>query len=303
VNDAHCHFFSTRFLEALGRERAPHAAVDGAAIAGELGWDPPGSAESLARRWIGELDRHHVSRAALMASVPGDEDSLAAAVAAYPDRLVGYFAVNPAAPGAIEQTSRAFAEQGLRCACLFPAMHRYQVTADCVARIFDIAAMHGGVIFVHCGYLSIEPRVKLGLANRFDLHLGDPLAVAAVAGQFPTVPVIIPHFGAGMFREAMMAAAICPTIYLDTSSSNSWLKFVPGLTLAETFRRALAVAGSDRLLFGTDSSYFPRGWRAVICGAQMTALDEIGAEPETCARIFGGNFERMFAPRHAGSPA
>ena len=30
------------------------------------------------------------------------------------------------------------------------------------------------------------------------------------------------------------------------------------------FRQALAVAGADRLLFGTDSSFFPRGWVADV---------------------------------------
>ena len=74
------------------------------------------------------------------------------------------------------------------------------------------------------------------------------------------------------------------------------MKYVPGLTLTEVFRRALAVAGPNRLIFGTDSSFFPRGWRRVIYGAQRTILDEIGAEPDTVEQIFGGNFDRIFPP-------
>jgi predicted TIM-barrel fold metal-dependent hydrolase len=87
---------------------------------------------------------------------------------------------------------------------------------------------------------------------------------------------------------------MCPNIYLDTSSSNGWVKYVPGLTLAEVFRRALTVLGPGRLVFGTDSSFFPRGWRRVICGAQKTALDELGVEADACQRIFSGNFDRIF---------
>jgi uncharacterized protein len=297
LHDAHCHFFSARFFEALGRERKPDGPPDAVAVAGELGWEAPGGADALADRWVAELDRHHVTRAALMASVPGDEDSVATAVARFPDRFVGYFVVNPTAPDAADRAARAFSQQGLRCACLFPAMHRYQLTDDRVATIFETAAANGGAMFVHCGYLSIEARAKLSLPSRFDLRFGDPLAVAAMAVQFPGVPVVIPHFGAGFFREALMAADICPSIHLDTSSSNGWLKYTPGLTLAEVFRRALAIAGPRRLLFGTDSSYFPRGWRKVIYGAQMTALDEIGVEAEASAAILGGNFDRIFAPR------
>lgn len=296
LHDAHCHFFSASFLQALGRERHPDRPPSGDAVAAELGWDPPGTPEALADRWIAELDRNNVTRAALMASVPGDEESVAAAVAKYPQRIVGYFAINPTAPDAVERAARAFSALRLRCACLFPAMHRYSLTDDRVAKIFEVVGAHGGAIFVHCGYLSIEARTRLGLASRFDLRLGDPLALAAMASQFPRVPVIIPHFGSGFFREALMAADTCPTIHFDTSSSNGWLKYTPGLTLADVFRRALAVAGPGRLLFGTDSSYFPRGWRRVIYGAQMTALDEIGVEPEGYTRILGGNFDRIFAP-------
>lgn len=299
LHDAHCHLFSSRFFETLGRERHRErtADIDAAAIAGELGWEAPGVPEALTDRWIGELDRNQVSRAALMASVPGDEDSVAAAVAKYPDRLVGFFALNPVAGDATARAERAFGQLGLRCACLFPAMHHYHLADNRVARIFEIAAAQRAALFVHCGYLSIEARSKLGLPSQFDLRLGDPLALAATAVRFPGVPVIIPHFGAGFLREALMAADVCPSIHLDTSSSNGWLKYVPGLTLADVFRRALTVAGPDRVVFGTDSSYFPRGWRRVIYGAQRTALDEIGVEPEVCRKIFGGNFDRIFGSR------
>jgi predicted TIM-barrel fold metal-dependent hydrolase len=215
-------------------------------------------------------------------------------VAAYPDRFVGFFALNAAAPDAPDRARRAYAELGLRCACLFPAMHRYRLDDERVVRVFEVAAAHGGAVFAHCGYLSIEARARLGLTNHFDLRLGDPLALAATAAQFPTVPVMVPHFGAGFLREALMAAEACPSIHLDTSSSNSWVKFIPGLTLTDVFRRALAVVGPDRLIFGTDSSFFPRGWRRVICGAQRSILDEIGVEPGAREKIFSGNFERLF---------
>jgi predicted TIM-barrel fold metal-dependent hydrolase len=115
-----------------------------------------------------------------------------------------------------------------------------------------------------------------------------------VAQRFPAVPVIVPHFGAGLFREALMAADQAPNIYLDTSSSNSWMKYHPGLTLDAVFRQALAVVGSGRLLFGTDSSFFPRGWQSAIYAAQTQALESAGGSAEDRAKIFGENFERLF---------
>jgi predicted TIM-barrel fold metal-dependent hydrolase len=252
---------------------------------------------SLADRWVAELDQHGGSRLALMASVPGDEESVATAVGRHPNRIVGFFALNAAAPDAADRAEHAFTTGKLRCVCLFPAMHRYSYQDDCVVRIFEIAARHGAVIFAHCGYLSIEARSRLGLPSLFDLRCGDPLALAATAVRFPEVTVIVPHFGSGFFREALMAGEMCPSILFDTSSSNAWMRYFPGLGLAEVFRRTLTVLGPDRVLFGTDSSYFPRGWRRVIHGAQSTALNELGVERDVREKIFHGNFERIFPQR------
>jgi predicted TIM-barrel fold metal-dependent hydrolase len=298
LHDAHCHFLSARFFQALAREKY---GVDGASgaerVIDELGWEPPGMADALATRWVAELDKAHVSRIGLIASVPGDEESVATAVGRYPSRFVGFFALNAAAGDAEDRARRAFGELGLRCACLFPAMHRYRLDDGCVVKLFQIAEAHQGVVFAHCGYLSIEARTKLGLRTAVDVRFGDPLALAVTAASFSTVPVIVPHFGGGFFREALMAAESCPNILFDTSSSNSWIRFLPGLHLTEVFRRALAIVGPDRLLFGTDSSFFPRGWRRVIHGAQQTILDEIGAEPAVRQKIFSGTFDRVFGSR------
>jgi predicted TIM-barrel fold metal-dependent hydrolase len=154
-------------------------------------------------------------------------------------------------------------------------------------------------VFVHCGVLTVGVRKRLGLASPFNLRLGDPLALATVAARFPKVPVIIPHFGAGFLREALMAADQCPNIHLDTSSTNSWVKYYPGLTLDAVFRQALAIVGPDRLIFGTDSSFFPRGWQRQIFELQKQTLERLGVADDAQERIFSGNFERLFPSRNS----
>jgi predicted TIM-barrel fold metal-dependent hydrolase len=293
--DSHCHFFSSRFLEILTQDRCEFPLDNrGAAVAAALGWDRPETADALADRWVQELDRHGVSRAVLIASVPGDEESVAAAVARHPARFVGFFMFNPAAPDASARLNRAISEQKLRGIALFPAMHRYRLDDERVIGVFETAAAHRSAVFVHCGVLTVGVRKKLGLASPFDLRLGDPLAAAALASRYPQVPVIIPHFGAGLLRETLMAADQSANIHLDTSSSNSWMRYYPGLTLELVFRQALGVVGPDRLLFGTDSSFFPRGWQRPIYAVQLEALGAAGATDEEVAKIMGGNFERLF---------
>ena len=295
VCDAHCHFFSSQFLEILteGIEGFP-AQERAAAVADRLGWDAPGSAETLSDRWVAELDRHSVARVALIASIPGDEQSVATAVSRHRDRFVGFFMLNPLAADARERLTRALSEFKLRAVALFPAMHHYGLDDGKVEVVFRAAAEYGAAVFVHCGVLTVGVRKKLGLPSPFDLRRGDPLAVARQAARFPQVPVIIPHFGAGLFREALMAADQCPNIHLDTSSSNSWMRYYPGLTLEAVFRQALAVAGADRLVFGTDSSFFPRGWQRPVLDAQLPALAAAGATAAAVDRILSGNFDRLF---------
>ena len=286
INDAHCHFFSSRFLELL--------APDGGgadALARRLAWDAPGDAASLADRWVAELDRQGVSRAALIASIPGDGESVAEAVARHPARFVGFFMHNPAAQNADAMLTRAFDEWRMRAVCLFPAMHGYRLDDEVVDRVFRAASDRGAAVFAHCGMLTVGVRKKLGLPSRFDLRLGDPLALSRTALGYPGVPVIVPHFGAGYFREALMAADQCPTIHLDTSSSNGWIKFHPGLTLDAVFAQALATAGPSRLLFGTDSSFFPRGWQRPVYEDQRRILGALDADQQS---IFAGNFDRLF---------
>jgi predicted TIM-barrel fold metal-dependent hydrolase len=315
LSDSHCHFFSTAFFTALDRQRADlkvgpyidHATNTNAGLVEanqeirlnclyrELGWDDPGTPEALADRWVKELDAHGVRRATLIASVPGDEASVAAAVARHPSRIVGFFMLDPASADAPDRTRRALAEQRLKGMCLFPAMHHVPLHDDRTLRVVEAAAaVPGAVVFVHCGVLSVGVRRKLGLQSRFDLRLGDPLALSSLAAAFPRTPFIVPHFGAGLLRDALIAADACTNIHFDTSSSNSWVRYTPGLTLEAVFKSALAVLGPSRLLFGTDSSFFPRGWQKGIHEQQKAILDGLGISEGDQERIFGGNFERLF---------
>ena len=195
----------------------------------------------------------------LIASVPGDESSVTAAVRAHPDRFFAFAMVNPTA-----WKPEAFAD--VHAACLFPAMHCFSVHDDAVKPVFEWAAQHKRAVFVHCGVLSVGVRGKLGLPSLFDMRFSNPIDLHAVALRYPSVPIIVPHFGAGYFREALMLADLCPNVYLDTSSSNRWMRYAEPhhlesrTSLRHVFERALDVVGPQRLLFGTDSSFFPRGW-------------------------------------------
>lgn len=279
VSDAHVHFFSHGFFRLLAAQKQG-LTVD--AMGPLLGWRmPPEDPGLLADQWVEELDRHGVARAAIIASLPGDAASVASAVAKHPTRFRGYFMVNPLEADASKLTG---------VACLFPAMHQYSL-ADPRVDAF-LQAIPSRTVFVHCGVLSVGVRKKLGLPSRFDMRYSNPIDLHAVALRHPDLRFVVPHFGAGYFREALMLADLCPNVYFDTSSSNGWMKY-EGLTLPTVFRRALDVVGHGRLLFGTDSSFFPRGWNRAVFQAQHDALQEIGVSAEAARAIFSENFEKL----------
>jgi predicted TIM-barrel fold metal-dependent hydrolase len=278
VADAHVHFFSHRFFEALSTQK-PGLTFD------SLHWQmPPDQPEDLANIWAHELDRHGVAHAALIASVPGDEESVIKAAAAFPDRFFAYAMLNPA----------TWQPSDISVACLFPAMHRYSIHSDPALRIFDWAQQNHKAVFVHCGVLSVGVRKKLGLESLYDMRFSNPIDLHAIAMRYPTVPIIVPHFGAGYFREALMLADLCPNVYLDTSSSNQWMKYQEShLDLRQVFRRALDAVGPRRLLFGTDSSFFPRGWHHQIFEDQARVLYELNVSEEDAKSIFSENLLRI----------
>lgn len=288
IVDAHVHFFSHKFFSTLVAQK-PGLTFEAAQR--QLGWElPEPDPTILATRWVAELDRQGVAGAAIIASIPGDEASVNAAVVAHPQRLFGQAMVNP------RGTWSPDALAAIRTACLFPAMHGYSIQDESVRPVFEWAQREGRTIFVHCGVLSVGVRKKLGLSSPFDLRFSNPVDLQAVALKYPEVPIVVPHFGAGYFREALMLADMCPNVYFDTSSSNDWVKYQDhSLSLREVFRRALDVVGPKRLLFGTDSSFFPRGWQAPIFEAQATALYELGVSAADSHGIFAENFLRIAA--------
>ena len=293
ISDAHIHFFSHRFFSTLAdQKKAPLNSLEPL-----LGWQMPDEdPEQLAAAWVQELDRHGISKAVLIASVPGDQDSVIAAVERFRDRFYGYMMVNPTAPDAAVQVESALSSGNMHGLCFFPAMHCYSIQDERVQKLLDVAAAKPGtVVFVHCGVLSVGVRRKLGLPSLFDMRFSNPIDLHAVALRYPQIRFIVPHFGAGYFREALMLCDLATNVYLDTSSSNSWTRYEEAhLDLRTVFRRALDVVGPKRLLFGTDSSFFPRGWNRAVFDAQTKALYEIGVTGEIACSILHDNLQNLF---------
>jgi len=297
IVDAHTHFFSRPFFEGLARLSPQTGSTEEklARVAAATGLEiPPADLGAHLARWISGLDAAGVSHAVTFASLPEEAGTVAEAVRRARGRLSGYGLVNPASAGAAGFTRALFEEHGFRGVLLFPAMHHVHPGDPATRAVLEVVNEHRGVAVVHCGILQVKLRDLLGLPRPYDLAYANPLGIVPAANAFPDVAFVIPHFGAGFFRECLMVGEQCENVLVDTSSSNSWMRAQAGdLDLAGVFRRTLGVYGSQRILFGTDSSTLPRGWRQDLLVLQRAALAAAGVGAEDEAAILGGNTRRL----------
>jgi uncharacterized protein len=190
-------------------------------------------------------------------------------------------------------------EQAVRAAAANAAggLHVYLVadptdlesTADELRRSIGAPGVLG--IKVH-GEWSGTPTASRAMADLFELlaPYGRPVkihntgdgwdeALGAIARQHPRLPIVIAHGGLGTPSvEGARLAAVHDNVHLEFSSSFAHLP---------TVREALAIAGPDKLLWGSDAPLLDP---AFVLGTYRDA----GLPPEAEDRVFWGNAATLF---------
>lgn len=243
----------------------------------------PEEVAAFAERWAGELDKHDISLINFVSA--NSNDKLAKIVAERPDRFTG-FAHHPLQPGAGEELRRAVA-MGLRGYKLLGPRTEIAFEDERVRDVWEFCAERKLPVLIHFGFLGrgggvvSHPRMS-------------PLSLFEVARSFPEIPFIIPHFGVNTWADVLALAWSLPNILVDTSGSNQWMRWMPyPLTLEDLFRKAYETLGPERIVFGTDSSAFPRGFSLRYLQDQLRACYTLNLHHEDIALIFGGNAARL----------
>ncbi len=244
----------------------------------------PADVRTVAGRWESALDAAGIERGVFFTS-PNYHDDLLTFIALNPDRFVGYTTFDPTDRSSADRLRRQIAEHGVRGLKLYPMAFGFYVDDEACDAVYEVCDAAHLPVVIHFG---------ISISAIQDLRYGNPLDLAGPALRFPSVTWIIPHFGAGFFREALLVAAQYRNVCIDTSSSNNWTRWTPDQpALADLFRRALDAVGPDRLIFGTDSSFFPRGYRTNILNDHLAVCAGLGLPPEQIDGIFGGNIRRI----------
>lgn len=298
IIDAHTHFLSYNYFRLLTQLRPEYGDLDEfiAERSRRHGFQCPAKDPvRLADLWTIEMERFGVSRVVSIASLPGDESSVGAAVRVFPDRFIGVASVNPYLPVTEEVLEHAVRELGFRGVILYPSLHRFAASSEVVYPVYRLARRYHLVVYVHFGSLRVPPRRWLGLPDVYDSHFVDPSDLHRAATDFPNVKFVVPSFGSGTLRALLRLGLQCPNVYVDSSSSNCWLEDQSEFgSLREVFERTLEVFGPARILFGTDSSSFPRGWRVAIYTEQLELMKTIGLSDRACDAILGQNARDLF---------
>lgn len=304
IIDFHSHFptqtgggrsrWRQRLIEQYGEEKTKIFLENSAQYRGQWrkmwAFEPPEQIqhtdEEQAARWIEDMDKKGVERVNFV--MGGGNDNLAKIVKLNPGRFTGFAHHNLLGEDAATELKRAVKELGLRGYKTIASSQTIPIEDKSIYPLWEMAAELEIPIILHFGVLGG------GGGPPRSLHNMNPLSLWPVASDFPTVNFVIPHFGACYFREVLQLCWQCPNVYIDTSGSNQWIRWMPyELSLKDVFRRCIESIGPDRLIFGTDSSYFPRGFSEQYLREQIKICYEIGLNDDDIMKIFYENAVKL----------
>jgi predicted TIM-barrel fold metal-dependent hydrolase len=187
------------------------------------------SADQLLR----EMDRFGVDRS-LVIPFPVVEDSraahdeIAAAVKAHPDRLAGAACVYPFDPRFRDELKRCKEQLGFVAMKLQPQYQPINPQWAASQFVYEAALEHRWPLIVHTGS---------------GIPYSLPSLQISVAQRYPDLRIVLAHCGGGgIFKgEAILAATLCPNVYLELSS-----------LMPHDIVEVLRHVPSNRLLAGSD---------------------------------------------------
>ena len=258
-----------------------------------LTWDFPHPSEEtdeqkaipLMDRWLAELDTYGVEVMNFLTAE--DNDDMAAKIGEHSDRFIGFAHHSIENSDALPELKRAIEQLGLKGYKMFGPLVNRPLHDEALMPVWQYLSDNQLPVLIHFGLL--------GRAGGIVEHQNmSPLAIFQVAREFPDLPIIIPHFGAGYFKELLHLCWSCPNVYVDTSGSNQWVRWMPyPLDLETLFRKTFELIGPERIIFGTDSNGFPRGFSYRYLQDQVRVCREINMREDDMENIFGNNARRL----------
>ena len=185
----------------------------------------------------------------------------------YPERIKGYYCVNPKLGIDVEEIKRAFKENpgyvGLK---FLPDYHRTALTDDVYAPALELANKHKMLVLSHTWGVSMNGES----CNSADKVIG-------VLERYPDITFIMGHSIQGQVDDAIAIAKKYPNAYLDLCDTGR---------LNGVIEKMVKEIGANKVIFGTDapmqSHFFQMG---CVLGAKITEEEKRLILRENALRI------------------
>lgn len=200
----------------------------------------------------------------------------------YPERLIGFAAVDPYRPDAEEVLERAFAELGLAGLKLSPAMQHILPTAPELRALYEICLKYDKPVLFEAGMTWIKDSPS---------SYAQPANFEALAIDYPALRFCLGHFGWPWIMETAMLLLKYPNVYADTAL----LYFdSPSQFFQKTFNEQLGEYWIDRMLY--DKVMFGSTYPRIEQKRMVKAMAVLNLRPEQRARVMGQNALTFLSP-------
>lgn len=165
-------------------------------------------------------------------------EDIAAVVARNPKKFIGFMALDPSDPKAIEEMEYCTHQLGFKGIKLYPTMAHFDINEARFCEFFERAEKLGLVVLSHFGASPFPKSV---------LKYSHPLLVDDLASRFPELKFIIAHLGHPWQRDTAIVVRKHRNVFADVSGlwHRPWEGFNALLT-------AIEWGIVDKLLFGSD---------------------------------------------------
>lgn len=253
-------------------------------------WGFPPNIEPLepmeqAKNWLEEIDKYDIEK--IVFTTAGDNETMCKVVSIAPDRFIGFAHHNPSIPDAEKELEKCINEYGFRGMKIIAPLVDQPLNDRAFFPLWEVAEKYRIPIIIHFGVLGGGG----GIGNHVNIN---PLIIHDVAKAFPFIPFVIAHFGCGYLKELLQLAWTCDNIHTDTSGNNDWVRWMPyRLTVEDLFEKCYHTIGPERILFGTDSSHFPRGFANRYLLDQLKICYQLRFPESDIKKIFRENALRL----------
>jgi hypothetical protein len=204
-------------------------------------------------------------------------DYILEAIARYPERLIGFCVIQPlSGDKALKELERC-AQNGVKgIGEMRPDVQDFDLKDSSVMKpVIDAAIKYDLIFLTHAS----EPvgHQYFGKGNI------TPEAIYPFILNFPDLKVVCAHWGGGLPFYALMpeVAEALSNVYFDTAAT-------PFLYKPQIFQQIVDIAGSDKILFGSD-------YPLLSPKRILDQLESTGLSQKDKAKILGGNAQRLLS--------